>query len=36
MKRGATYVTAFAAGWVLGWASWLTVAAWYAYRQFDQ
>lgn len=36
MKRVAQFACAFGAGWVLGWASVLTVAAWYAWREFDQ
>lgn len=26
----------FAAGWVLGWLSWFILAAFVAYREFDQ
>lgn len=35
MKRALSVVAAFAAGWVLGALTWLGVAAWFAYREFE-
>lgn len=36
MKRALKFPLSFAAGWALGALSWLFVAAWFAYREFDE
>lgn len=36
VRRAALVVAALAAGWVLGALTWLGVAAWFAYREFDE
>ena len=36
MKRALAFIAAAAIGWTLGALSWLGIAAWFAYREFDE